>query len=239
MPGIRKLLWLLAVPAAAHAGWAGAQAYPSKPMKLLVGFTPGGGVDINARLLASKLSELLRPAGGRREPPRRRHQHRQRIRRKGGARRLHAAVQQPGRRHQHVAVQESSLRHAARFRRRVGVLRQHQHPGGARFACPQNQCRNSSRSRARGPERSTIPPPAPGSTQHLAARTVQAAHRDRHRARSLQGQRAVDRRADRCRSPALLRQSGRHRPAREVGAPARDSASPARSAPSSCPRCRR
>lgn len=59
MSCIRGILWLIALLVTLHDASVQAQSYPAKPVKFLVGFTPGGGVDINARLLAAKLSEFL------------------------------------------------------------------------------------------------------------------------------------------------------------------------------------
>ena len=38
-------------------GSASSAAYPNKPVKILVGFTPGGVPDISARLIGQKLTE--------------------------------------------------------------------------------------------------------------------------------------------------------------------------------------
>lgn len=41
------------------ASASSAQNYPAKPIRMIVGFPPGGGVDLNARLIAGKLGEAL------------------------------------------------------------------------------------------------------------------------------------------------------------------------------------
>jgi tripartite-type tricarboxylate transporter receptor subunit TctC len=61
LPHRRQFLHLAAgaaaLPAVSRFAWA--QTYPTKPVRILVGFAPGGGVDIMARLIGQWLSERL------------------------------------------------------------------------------------------------------------------------------------------------------------------------------------
>ena len=67
---IRLLSAIFALLLAPGIAWA--QAYPSKPIKIIVGFAPGGGTDITARVIAGGLSNAFgqqvvvenRPGGG-------------------------------------------------------------------------------------------------------------------------------------------------------------------------------
>src|SRR4051812_41076887 len=70
----RQFLQLAAAAAAlpATSRIARAQTYPSRPVRLVIGYTPGGSADLTARLMGQWLSERLgqpfvienRPGGG-------------------------------------------------------------------------------------------------------------------------------------------------------------------------------
>jgi tripartite-type tricarboxylate transporter receptor subunit TctC len=47
----------VALPAVSRSAWA--QTYPARPVHIIVGFPPGGGADIDARLMGQWLSERL------------------------------------------------------------------------------------------------------------------------------------------------------------------------------------
>jgi tripartite-type tricarboxylate transporter receptor subunit TctC len=61
LPHRRQFLHLAAsaaaLPAVSRIAWA--QAYPARPVRIIVGFAPGGATDIMARLMGQSLSERL------------------------------------------------------------------------------------------------------------------------------------------------------------------------------------
>ena len=55
----KTIIGIAALAGALCAGSIAAQNYPTKPIRFLVGYAPGGGTDIMARTVAAKLTDSL------------------------------------------------------------------------------------------------------------------------------------------------------------------------------------
>ncbi|MBI3041870.1 MAG: tripartite tricarboxylate transporter substrate binding protein [Betaproteobacteria bacterium] len=55
---MKTFAWMVALLMMAFAQTASAQAYPAKPVRIMVGYPPGGGVDTAARMVAAAFSEI-------------------------------------------------------------------------------------------------------------------------------------------------------------------------------------
>src|SRR5215468_951541 len=59
---LRLAAGTVALPAASRVGWAQvdrAQAYPARPVRIVLGFAPGGAADASARVIGQWLSDRL------------------------------------------------------------------------------------------------------------------------------------------------------------------------------------
>ena len=112
---LNNLRRLAAIACSLFAGAVAAQAYPTKPITMIVPFTAGGPTDTVARSLGQAMGKTSRADRGYGKRGRRRRHGRRNARQERGARRIHNLVAS----HRHVdracAVSQARIQPANRF----------------------------------------------------------------------------------------------------------------------------
>ena len=126
-----------------RAGTIAQAAFPSRPMRIVIGFPPGGGIDILARLMAPKMSERLGQPVDRREPARRERPDRHPGRGAIGARRPHHPVRHHGQPRGQSGALRRPVRHRHGARLRAAVAWSPRSPScwWSIHRCPRSRCK--------------------------------------------------------------------------------------------------
>jgi len=115
LPAMRRAFLKGLAAAALVPGFARAQAYPDKQIRMVIPFAPGGTTDLLARAVGQHMQETWGQVVVADKPRRCQRRGGGRDCRQGGARRIHALDRGDGPRHQSADLQEAAVRRRQRL----------------------------------------------------------------------------------------------------------------------------
>ncbi len=237
LPRRRFLHFAAAVSLVGVSGEARADGYPSRPIRFVVGFPPGGGADIVSRIMAAWLSERLGQSVV--------------VENKPGASTnisLEAVVNSPPDGYTLVFIAASAAVNVSVFNNLTFNLTRDIAPVAGLIDFPLVLVAHPSVPAKSIPELITYAKTNPGklglasfgtgTTSHVAGELFKHDGRGRHGARAVQGRRSHADRPHGGPGAARIRCDDRRAAAHPVPAPSARSRSPAASAFRACPKCR-
>ena len=152
---------------------ADAQTWPSKPISMIVPYTPGGFTDVTARLVDAEAAGAAWPDGRDRQQAGRQQHHRRRPAREVAARRQHVRRRDRRLCGQHHAVPEAAVRPEERSRGGVADRRLAADGRGQQRRAVQ-ECGRAGRLRAQNPGKVSFGSSGNGSAAHLTTELLKS-----------------------------------------------------------------